>query len=662
MRFKSIRTKLVVTLVTLTLALVLIQQVTNIVLIQSSFSKQVPVNMETSLQSAHRQIQAKLKANFAALNALAGMPFIRDTSIPLEERAAYLIDFVAANEHNGYQACAVTDTKGKAVLSLGVEIDVTLDDYYQEAIMGRAVVSDPFISRATGKLLIVYAVPYYDLDGRIGGVITLDVNALHLSEGFLLQGLGETGVAFAITQDGTTVVSNDLEAVTSGLNDFVEVLANPSLRELVEHEKNMVKGLTGHGEETYEGARELIYYMPIEGTTWSLAVTQTVAEAYGAVNSVMLSSVIVLVFVVLISVVCGVFLARSIARPIKGLAAVAHQLAEGDVAVNVRVEAQDEIGILAEAFLRMSENIRLQTEVIDQIAHGDFTQSIPVRGAKDVMNQAINYMVDNNNDLMGEIRMAAEQVAMGAHQIAGGSRMLASGSAEQATAMTEFSTSIGEVYRQAKANIELANDTMVKVTEAGRLVDESITSMRQVTEAIHAIETSSQKIASIIKVIDDIAFQTNILALNAAVEAARAGQHGRGFAVVADEVRHLAGNSAAAARETAMLIEASADYVARGVEIVARTSQSIEQVGVISFGNAQAMRRMSEASERQGMAIEEINLGIFQVSQVVQANSANAGESAASALALNDQSTLLNQIVDRFQLRGEDGGLKWLGQ
>ncbi|MFB9327333.1 methyl-accepting chemotaxis protein [Paenibacillus aurantiacus] len=364
-----------------------------------------------------------------------------------------------------------------------------------------------------------------------------------------------------------------------------------------------------------------------------------------------------LIFIIAISVaaliglVLSIVIINSIVRPLRALTQAADKLAVGDVGVNVRATTKDEVGQLMSAFENMIANIREQAQAAERIASGDLTVNVKVRSDKDLLGRKLQELVDNMNDVMSNINSSAEQVASGSGQVSASSVALSQGATEQASAVEELSASLEEISSQTNLNAQNAGNANEL---AETLKENAINGNRQMGEMLSAMEQindASANISKIIKVIDEIAFQTNILALNAAVEAARAGQHGKGFAVVAEEVRNLAARSAGAAKETTDMIEGSIKKAESGTKIARDTAAELEKLVSGIERVAALVGDIAISSNEQASGISQINQGIMQVSQVVQTNSATSEESAAASEELSSQASMLKDMVGRFTLK-----------
>jgi methyl-accepting chemotaxis protein len=311
----------------------------------------------------------------------------------------------------------------------------------------------------------------------------------------------------------------------------------------------------------------------------------------------------------------------------------------------------DETGECAVYLNHVAEALNGVAGLLTRVADGDLTIEHTPMSEDDSISKAIVTMIDNLNLMFGEIDEASEQVSLGANQISDASQSLAEGSTEQAATVEQLSASIQDVSEKTKQNAQRALDASDMSATVKDNAEKGAEQMAQMTEAVTEINQASQDISKVIKVIDDIAFQTNILALNAAVEAARAGEAGKGFAVVADEVRNLASKSAAAAKETGVLIENSMKKAELGSNIAVQTAASLADIVDGINKSTDLISEIAESSEQQSLAISQINDGIMQVSEVVQKNSATAEECAASAEELNAQSSVLAQHVQQFTLK-----------
>lgn len=299
---------------------------------------------------------------------------------------------------------------------------------------------------------------------------------------------------------------------------------------------------------------------------------------------------------------------------------------------------------------RVSTSIQTLAARAEAIAGGNISQPVPVTSADEIgqLAEHLEAMRQQLQQMMSEMRTAADQVAAGARNVSDASVSLSQGATEQAASIEELSTSISAISSQTASNAAHATQANELAAKARQQAQAGDADMQAMLTAMDAINVSSTNISKIIKVIDEIAFQTNILALNAAVEAARAGQHGKGFAVVAEEVRNLAARSAKAAKETTDMIEDSIGKVGHGREIAAQTAESLKLINEHVTQVADIVDAIAKASGEQKFALEQIDQGVSQVSQVVQANSATSEEAAAASQQLSAQAEHLQETSAKF--------------
>lgn len=314
---------------------------------------------------------------------------------------------------------------------------------------------------------------------------------------------------------------------------------------------------------------------------------------------------------------------------------------------------RDEFGKIGRAFFNMMKMLNSRAVTLTQMASGNFTMTVDLVSPRDTIGSSLATLLKNFNELFSEINQASDQVASSSRQLSDESQLLASGAYEQSSTIDQFKISIDHVAETTAHNVsqtkEAADLSRVIMDNANKSCEQ----MENMMQAVKEINDAGTAIGNVIKVIDDIAFQTNILALNAAVEASRAGIHGKGFSVVADEVRSLAAKSAEAANDTSNLIIDAAEKIKLGLVIAANTSSSLQAIVEDINKSAEIMEKIAHSSDNQLTAITDMNSGIDQMAKVIQQNSETAQKSAASAEEMSGQSSVLDNLVSHFKLKTE---------
>ncbi|RFB83448.1 methyl-accepting chemotaxis protein [Rhizobium leguminosarum bv. trifolii] len=304
-----------------------------------------------------------------------------------------------------------------------------------------------------------------------------------------------------------------------------------------------------------------------------------------------------------------------------------------------------------------SEALNALSDMLGKLANGNLAAEMSEDLAADyvAMARTYNHAIDALRLTLAEVRNSTYEIAEGSTNLSGAADDLARRTEQQAAALEESSRVLGELTDSVRTTAENARQTSLSVAEAHRQAEHSAAVVAKAVDAMGAINRSSEKVTSIIGVIDEIAFQTNLLALNAGVEAARAGEAGRGFAVVAQEVRELAQRCAKAAREIKDLISNSASQVGAGVTLVEETGHALSAIMKHFTSINGLVQVISASTTTQYKGIDEVNNAVRDVEHITQHNAAMVEENTAEIHRLRQQVELLNERISHFQTVAADG-------
>jgi methyl-accepting chemotaxis protein len=600
---------------------------------------------EDTYNNAVNFIKAAQASVADAENYLANEPelaeFVDDAKSAASSLESYSneLDNMKAAIQSADASAATTTTVGaeiEAGLSAILDAQINSTEADTTQITHLRTVNDLYTEIDNARILVREQLMLYDADGGKAADDALEGSFASLSA--YVESLTVSS-QIATAQD----LESDVEAYNTAFDDFL---------------KYSEEAITAKANFVVAGNTATTALSDLADQSDDVNVNIDSAEFVAYLSLGIIAGIVVLALI--LTVIMAVTITKAITIPIQvitqvlteiGVRGQTHFTDEEMAAQKKFTAGKDEIADCSRNLGHVIHALNGVAGLLGEIAGGNLNLTQTPMSEDDKFSFAIIKMLDSLNSMFREINGASQQVSFGAAQISDASQSLAQGSTEQAATVQQLSASIQDVSDKTKLNCERAEDAAALSSTIKANAERGSEQMSEMTAAVAEINQASQDISKVIKVIDDIAFQTNILALNAAVEAARAGEAGKGFAVVADEVRNLASKSAAAAKETGTLIENSMRKAELGSTIAEQTAVSLADIVEGINKSSDLIAEIAQSSEDQTMAISQINEGIGQVSEVVQKNSATAEECAASAQQLNAQSAVLQSHIEQFTLR-----------
>lgn len=522
------------------------------------------------------------------------------------------------------------------------DFDVTSREWYKAAMNSDEVcVSEPYIDVVTNTPVISLS-KSIERNGKKIAVLGMDISMDSALESIKNGSSSSNLYLFLLDKNMNIIYHPYVDKVSdTTLAKYVEVIANNDGDSVI---------------KDFDNTKRIMQFTSVNLTDWTFVGTlpksQINIEIYKLIFIYTISTALILV----LCYALGLRIEKKLFKPLLTISEKVNKLSEGNLKISFdEPSVSKEVHLLTSSLNNMTNMLSTYISDIDislrDISEGkiDTISDIEYIGDFKLIKSSINNIRISLGELLNQLFITSDQLVAGANQVATGSEELSRGATDQASAIEELSASLNDVSSQIYKNAENTNKSKESSKESGNLIEKGSHNMQEVLGAMSEIGDTSSEIAKIIKAVEDIAFQTNILALNAAVEAARAGQAGKGFAVVAEEVRSLASRSAEAAMTTTELIEKTTSAIANGKNIVDLTAKTFEEIRESSYFLERLIDEISCATNDQAESIKQINVGVEQISSVIQNNTITAETSTATSEELLARATTLSNLVEKFK-------------
>ena len=521
----------------------------------------------------------------------------------------------------------------------------------------QATYSDPYLYELEGekRYLVRASWPIIGSKGQFFGVMTSDMYLDTIHSVLGNEEIYKTGYIVVVTESGSLLYAPDIDDVGKAADYFGFDFKPPADEEKVSYSevKSHINGKPSITAtvKTDLGVPGGVYYI-------TLVVPKEEANAVHIRLLWILTCMSIAVGFIIAFAISGRI--RIIVKPLKTMTELIRNFGETGSLSHTESErkqtekialANDDIGESLRLLISMFDRLIYYGNTLSFLAERNIAQEINTLSDDDTIGNALTKLEDSLNDILTQIGSTSSRVETLARQVADGSDRLYGGAEKQDSSVKNLMESVASVTEQSKENTRGAEEVLAFTEAAGEKMAMSMENMNNLGLSMQDITKAQGDIRGIIKVIDDIAFQTNILALNAAVEAARAGDSGKGFAVVADEVRSLATKSVEAARTTTELISNSLVFIEEGNRLTELTGNNISEMSDRTNQIIERIKLITAASIRQQAEIERINADIEIISRIIAENTSAANISTEQSKQLTDQASNLSSIISSFELK-----------
>jgi methyl-accepting chemotaxis protein len=531
-----------------------------------------------------KEIESYINNNVSVLETLSVTNDIISYNIDGQKRVLKKVN----KDNKQFALLFVTDTTGQQVSRSddGEVVNNSDRDYFKEVISKKkTVISDVLISKATNKPSVVIVVPIVNEQGEFKGVMGGTLDLSNMEEMRSKIKMGETGKAFVTDSKGQVLVHAD-EKMAKERTDITEI-------SIV---KKALKGESGTEVYDYNGKKLFASYTMVPNLGWTVVVEQDYNDAYSSVSRAQMKMFGISIGILVISIVIGIIISRSIVKPLLTLKEAAKELSEGNLTHEFEVYAKDEIGDVAESFVDMRESLK---NLVGKIISASEAVTNSSRDVLDSSKQA--------ETVAGQIAEATTQLALGSDEQAK-SVENTFGSINKIVESIEDISSNSKSSLDSSASAEnLVENGVEIVNEQNVKMQESTNAVEEVSKIIFNLNEKAVQIGQIVEVIENVAEQTNLLALNASIEAARAGEAGKGFAVVASEVSSLADESKESISQIQSIIKSIQSTTNTAVDSVNNATEAINKQNESVENTSKIFKEILEIVNKMGNEIEGIS-------------------------------------------------------